>query len=303
MSFGKIIGDYELIGKINKGGIAEIHKARHRGNGTLYALRIMLPQIPKTARNVRLFVGGAEIVKSLDHPNLVKVLDVVLSKEMPYVVMEYVEGNNLKHCLIHHDSRVQEGAVDILMRIAQGLHFLHTCHILHRDIKPENILISDRTDVKIADFSLAVRKGKDQVSSRSISGSRSYIAPERILLKRYDERSDIYSFGITAYELLTGRVPYAGTTDQEVLSKHVSRWVRPQSVRRWNPSVPRQLEEIVMACMRKDPAERYPHVGLVIRDLEQVPRDARRSSEQEGGDKRQAGSLRYNPVDEEVAEE
>lgn len=282
MTFGKMIGDYELIGKINKGGIAEIHKARHRGNGALYAVRIMLPQIPKTARNIRLFVGGAEIVKPLDHPNIVKVLDVVLAKEMPYVVMEYVEGNNLKHCEVHHDSRVKNGAMDILMQIAQGLHFLHSRRILHRDIKPENILVSSRTEVKIADFSLAMQKGQGPVSSRSISGSRSYIAPERVLLKRYDERCDIYSFGITAYELLAGRLPYGGATDQEVLSKHVSRWVRPQSIRRWNPSVPARLEEIIMSCMRKDPAERYPHVSLVIRDLERVPRTFKRPRQQQG---------------------
>ena len=280
MTFGKMIGDYELIGKINKGGIAEIHKARHRGNGAVYAVRIMLPQIPKTARNIRLFAGGAEIVKPLEHPNIVKVLDVVLTKEMPYVVMEYVEGNNLKHCETHHDSRVKNAAMDILMQIAQGLHFLHSHSILHRDIKPENILVSDRTEVKIADFSLAVQKGQGPVSSRSISGSRSYIAPERVLLKRYDERCDIYSFGITAYELLAGRLPYGGSTDQEILSKHVSRWVRPQSLRRWNPSVPRQLEEVIMACMEKDPAERYPHVSLVIRDLQRVPQTFQRRSHQ-----------------------
>jgi serine/threonine protein kinase len=270
MSFGKIIGDYELIGKINKGGIAEIHKARHRSNGSVYALRIMLPEISKTSRNVRLFVGGAEIVRQLDHPNIIRVLDVVLDKEMPYVVMEYVEGDNLKHCLLHNDPVVTERPLEILMQVAQGIQHLHNNRILHRDIKPENILISEKMEVKIADFSLAVRKEKDQLTSRLISGSRSYIAPERILQDRYDERADIYGMGITAYELLSGRLPYTGTSDQEVLSKHVSRRVRPPAIRRLNPSVPRELEKIVMTCIKKDPAKRYPDVGLVIRDLEKA---------------------------------
>jgi len=278
MSFGKIIGDYELVGKINKGGIAEIHKVRHRSNGSLHALRIMLPEISKTSRNIKLFVGGAEIVRHLNHPNIIGVLDVVLDKGMPYVVMEYVEGNNLKHCLLHNDPVVAERPLEILMQVAQGIRHLHKNRILHRDIKPENILISDKMEVKIADFSLAIRKERDPLISKVISGSRSYIAPERIIQDRYDEGADIYSMGITAYELLTGRLPYTGTTDQEVLSKHVNRRVRPRAIRRFNPSVPVELETIVMTCIRKDPAKRYPHVGLVIRDLEKVPLSSKRSA-------------------------
>lgn len=270
MSFGKTIGEYELIGKINRGGMAEIHKARHRGNGNVYALRIMLPGISKTPRNIRRFVSGASITRLLDHPNIVRVLDIVLDKEMPYVVMEYVDGNNLKHCLLRHEPMVAEKPLEILLQVARGLQYLHSNRIIHRDIKPENILISKEMAVKIGDFSLAVRKDKEQLVSRVISGSRSYIAPERVLHEKYDERADIYSMGITAYELLTGHVPYSGTSDQEVLSKHVSQLVRPEPIRRFNLSVPRELEDIVMRCIQKDPADRYPDIGLVIRDLETV---------------------------------
>ncbi len=278
MSFGKIVGDYELIGTINKGGIAEIHKARHRGNGAVYALRIMLPWISKTSRNVRRFVGGAETVRPLDHPNIVKVFDVVLDKEMPYVVMEYVEGDNLKHYLLRHEPAVAEKPVDILVQVARGLQYLHKNRVIHRDIKPENILISNTMEVKVADFSLAVRKEKEHLVSRLISGSRSYIAPEMILHGRYDERADIYSLGITAYELLTGYLPYTGTSDQEVLHKHVSEWVRPEAMERFNACVPRELGEIVMTCIQKDPAKRYPDMGLVVRDLEKVAPMSKRTN-------------------------
>jgi len=277
MSFGKIVGEYELVGKINKGGMAEIHKACHRGNGMVYALRIMLPGVTKTARNIKRFLGGADIVRSLDHPNIVRVFDIVLDKEMPYVVMEYVDGNNLKHHLLHHSPMVAEKPLEILLQVARGIQFLHKNRVLHRDIKPENILISAEMEVKIADFSLAVRKDKELLASRIISGSRSYIAPERILHKRYDERADIYSMGITAYELLTGHLPYTGTSDQEVLHKHVSPWIRPPAIRRFNPSVPRELEDIVVKCIHKDPADRYPDASLVIRDLEGVSFPAKRS--------------------------
>ncbi len=278
MSFGKRIGDYELVGKINRGGIAEIHKARHGADGAVYALRIMLPEVVKTSRNIRFFLGGAEIVRHLNHPNLVRVLDVILNKEMPCVVMEYVEGNNLKHCLLHDLPVVSERPFEILLQVAHGVQHLHANRVLHRDIKPENILISQKDEVKIADFSLAVRIEKGPLVSRVISGSKSYIAPERILLNKYDERADIYSMGITAYELLTGRLPYTGASDQEVLSKHVNHRVRPPSIRRLNPSVPPELERIVLTCIKKDPAKRYPDVGLVIRDLQK----ARRSSGRRG---------------------
>lgn len=281
MSFGKRIGDYELVGKINEGGIAEIHKARHVGNGSVYALRIMLPGISRTARNTRLFVGGAEVARGLNHPNIVRVFQIVLDKEMPYVVMEYVEGNNLKHCLLRREGNVADDPLDILMQIARGLRCLHNNKIIHRDIKPENILVSKRGEVKIADFSLAVRKDKEQLFSRAISGSRSYIAPEMVLHERYDERADIYSMGITAYELLAGRLPYSGRSDQELLSKHVNKRLRPKPIHRFNRRVPRALEKIVMTCMHKDPDRRYPDVGLFIRDIEKIQLSSKHSRERE----------------------
>jgi serine/threonine-protein kinase len=270
MSFGKIVGEYELIGTINKGGMAEIHKACHRGDGKVYALRIMLPGLSRTSRNIKRFLGGAAIVRFLEHPNIVRIFDIVLDRKMPYVVMEYVDGDNLKHHLLHHSPIITEKPLEILMQVARGIQFLHKNRVIHRDIKPENILISTEMEVKIADFSLAVRRDKEQLASRVISGSRSYIAPERILHGRYDERTDIYSMGITAYELLTGHLPYTGTSDQEVLHKHVSHRVRPAAIQRFNPSVPRELEAIIMKCIAKDPANRYPDASLVIRDLESV---------------------------------
>ncbi len=279
MSFGKRIGDYELLGKINEGGIAEIHKARHVGNGNVYALRVMLPAISRTARNTKLFVGGAEVARGLNHPNIVRVFDVALDKEMPYVVMEYVEGNNLKQCLLRREGNVADDPLDILMQIARGLRYLHSNKVIHRDIKPENILVSKRWEVKIADFSLAVRKDKERLFSRAISGSRSYIAPEMVLHERYDERADIYSMGITAYELLAGRLPYSGKSDQEVLSKHVNRRLRPKPIHRFNRCVPRALEKIVMTCIQKDPDHRYPDIGLFIRDIEGIQLSSKRSRE------------------------
>jgi serine/threonine protein kinase len=281
MSFGKRIGDYELIGEINKGGMAEIHKARHRGNGTVCAIRIMLPGISRTYKNIKQFMGGAQAVAGLSHPNIMAILEIVLEKEMPYVVMEYVDGNNLKHCLLRHEPIVTQDPVGVLMQAACGLQHLHSNRVLHRDIKPENILVSTEGKVKIADFSLAVRKDKDQLVSRAISGSRSYIAPERVLQEKYDERADIYSLGITAYEVLTGHLPYSGKSDQEVLSKHVSRRVRPRPIRRFNPSVPLDLEKIVMTCIQKDPVGRYPDLGLLIRDLEGVQSWPRRAPDPE----------------------
>jgi serine/threonine protein kinase len=270
MSFGKRVGNYELLGKINEGGMAEIHKARGCGDGALYAIRIMLPGVSRTARSIRRFVHGGEIVRGLDHPNIVKVLDIAVDRDTPYIVMEYVDGSNLKHCLLHHDRRVIGRPVDILMQVARGLQYLHSNKIIHRDIKPENILLSGKGEAKIGDFSLAVRKDRQWLVSRDISGSRSYIAPERILHRRYDERVDIYSMGAMAYELLTGGPPYSGGSDAEILFKHVSGRVRPRAIRRLNPSVPRALAQIVMTCIEKDPSRRYPDVGLLIRDLETI---------------------------------
>ncbi len=268
--YGRVVGDYELIEKINQGGMAVIYKARSKKTSEIFALRIMLPGLEKSSRNIRNFSNGARIALKCDHPNIVKVFDVNLKEENPHIVLEFVNGENLKARLLRNDSYVRQYPLSILIAVAEALQYIHSKKIIHRDIKPENILISQGGQAKIADFSLAIEKKREYILSKILCGSPSYIAPERILRKKYDERTDIYSLGITSYELLTRRLPYSGRTDQEILRKHVDRKYKPISIRELNPSVSEKLENIVMRSIEKDPEKRYPDIGLFLRDLKRI---------------------------------
>ena len=166
-------------------------------------------------------------------------------------------------------------SVKVIYVLADALNAIHSKGVIHHDVKPENILVSNEGVVKLTDFSLAVRMRKDYISSKRISGSPSYLAPEIIRHKAYDERVDIYSLGITAYELLTGQLPYVGQSPQETLAKHVSRFVHAAPIRKLNPDVPVKVVAAVEKAMEKSRRRRYPHVSLFVRDLKEAAREMR----------------------------
>ena len=268
--YGKIIGDFELIQLINRGGMAEIYKARRRSDGNLFAIRLMITENVSASRIVKEFVNACHIPANLDHPNILKVIEIRDELPQPYAVLEFVEGDNLKQAILKREDIVVNNPLLILAGIAEGINYLHGMNVIHRDIKPENILVSGGADVKIADFGLAMEKKNGEVITRSISGSPSYLAPEIILEKKYSEATDIYSFGITAYELLTGRPPYEGRTEQEIMEKHIDQAISPKPIREANPAVPENLERIIMKLLEKSSQQRYPHMNLFIRDLKTI---------------------------------
>ena len=269
--FGKVIGDFELLKLINRGGMAELFKARRRSDGEVFALRLMLEDIAPTPKSIRDFMHGCEIAAELEHPNIIKIIEIISDPERPYVVLEFVDGDNLKQAILKRDAFVMSHPLHILIEIAEGVNYLHSRNIIHRDIKPENIIISNgRPMVKIVDFGLSIQKKQEPVVTRSISGSPSYLAPEIILEKKYSETTDIYSMGVTAYELLTGRLPYEGRTEQEILEKHVDLTLQPRPIRDLNPTVSEKLERIVMKLLEKNPQQRYPDVSLFIRDFKAI---------------------------------
>jgi len=265
--FGKTIGNYELIELINRGGMAEIYKARQRANGKIVAVRLMLDTVAASSKLVKEFLSGLEIAENLKHPNILEVISIEREAEPPYVVLEYVSGDNLKQAILRREEQVVQQPLQILFGIATGISYIHSMNILHRDIKPENILLTEEADVKIADFGLAIARKTEVVAAKTIAGSPSYLAPEVILQKRYSEASDIYSFGITAYELLAGRLPYEGRTEQEIMEKHVDFALQPRLIRDINPAVSESLQRIVMKLLEKRIEQRYPHLDLFIRDL------------------------------------
>jgi len=279
--FGKVIGDFELLKLVNRGGMAETFKARRRSDGEIFALRLMPEGIASTPRSIKEFIYGSRIAAELTHPNIIKVIDVVPDPLQPYVVLEFVDGDNLKQAIIKHNQLVVERPLYILIEIAEGISHLHSKNIIHRDIKPENIIVTEKPLIKIVDFGLSIQNKGQPVVTKSISGSPSYLAPEIILERKYSEATDIYSFGVTAYELLTGRLPYEGQTEQEILEKHVDQTLQPRPIREFNSAISEKLEQIVMKLLEKKPHQRYPHISLFIRDFKAITMGPRSSYQSE----------------------
>lgn len=265
--FGKKLGDFELLQPINRGGMAAVYKARRISDGKIFALRVMLPEIDPTPKAVREFVGGCELALALDHPNIQKIYEVNTSSDPPYVGLEYIEGDNLKQAILRNGNSMTVSPLKAIIGIAEGISYLHSKNILHRDIKPENILVADRKHVHVADFGLAIRKYGPEVITKSIAGSPSYLAPEVIREKTYSDATDIYSFGVTTYEIMTRRTPYGGASENEIMQKHIDSTVKPHPIRDLNPTIPEKIEEIVMKLIERDPARRYPDINLFIRDF------------------------------------
>ncbi len=267
--FGTTLAGYEIIERINRGSTAEVYRARSASTGHPAAVRILLPELQGNATAVRRFLRGARLEARCNHPNILRVFHVGEGTPTPFVVTELIEGDNLKRFILEKREVVQTRPVPVLRAIAEALAYLHhEQRIVHRDVKPENVLISnDASEVRLSDFSLAVEKHRDFLVSRRISGSPSYIAPERLLLQRYDERVDIYSFGILAYELLALRLPYSGQTQLEMMRAHTDFRTKPEPIHRFNPSISRAVEQAVYHSLEKNVQKRYPDVRLFLRDL------------------------------------
>jgi eukaryotic-like serine/threonine-protein kinase len=271
--FGRSIGPYEMLSRINRGSISELYKVRSHNTGEIFAMRKLLPHLVSDSEARASFARGADIELMIDHPNVIKVFNIETNGSEPYIIVEYVEGDNLKQWILSKGINTLSKALKVLCPLVDAVNYIHNKNVIHHDIKPENVLISQKGEVKLTDFSLAVQKKKEYISSNKISGSPSYVAPEIIQYKKYDERVDIYSLGITAYELLSGQLPYSGKTPQETLLMHVSRFVRPLSLRRLNPEVTLKLETAVGKAMEKNRRKRYPHVSLFLRDLKDAARE------------------------------
>lgn len=262
---GMLIGDrYEIIEKIGTGGMADVYKAKCHRLNRMVAIKFLKPEYSSDSSFVKRFRGEAESCAGLTHPNVVSVYDVGDEGDLHYIVMELVEGITLKRYIEKKGQLEIKEAVGIAIQIAQGLEAAHSKHVIHRDIKPQNIILSREGKVKVADFGIAKAATTTNTIQECAAGSVHYLSPEQA--RGYsDERSDIYSLGITMYEMLAGRVPYAGDNNVSVALAHISESATP--IVELNPNVTPAVEKIVRKCMSKKPERRYATAGELIADL------------------------------------
>ncbi|WP_167956914.1 Stk1 family PASTA domain-containing Ser/Thr kinase [Anaerosporobacter faecicola] len=262
---GMFISDrYEIIEKVGTGGMADVYKAKcHRLNRNV-AIKVLKPEYSDDQTFVSKFRGEAQSAAGLSHPNIVNVYDVGDDGNLHYIVMELVEGITLKSFIERKGKLEIKEAVGIAIQIAQGMEAAHANHIIHRDIKPQNIIISREGKVKVTDFGIAKAATSNTITSNAM-GSVHYISPEQARGGYSDEKSDIYSLGVTLYEMLSGRVPFEGDNAVAVALLHIQGDAMP--LRQIDPTIPPSLDKIVQKCMQKKPERRYLSASELIQDL------------------------------------
>lgn len=258
---------YEILGRIGSGGMSVVYKAKCHTLDRLVAIKVLKEEFASDENFVSKFKMEAQAAARLSHPNIVNVYDVVDEGNLHYIVMELIEGITLKSYIEKKGFLENKEAIGIAIQVAQGIAVAHEQHIIHRDIKPQNMIISRDGNVKVADFGIA-RAVSSQTMNATAVGSVHYISPEQARGGYCDERSDIYSFGITMYEMVTGRVPFEGDNTVAVALAHLETPITPPS--QLNPVVSSGLEQIILKCTQKKPDRRYSSIGDVITDLRHV---------------------------------
>ena len=216
---GMIIAErYEILGKIGTGGMADVYKAKDHKLNRFVAVKVLKPEFREDTTFIRKFRSEAQAAAGLTHPNIVNVFDVGDDEGVYYIVMELIEGITLKEYIAKKGKLSIKEATSIAIQVSMGLEAAHNHGIVHRDVKPQNIIISTDGKVKVTDFGIARAASSNTISS-NVMGSVHYSSPEQVRGGYSDEKSDIYSLGITLYEMVTGRVPFDGDTTVAIAIK------------------------------------------------------------------------------------
>ncbi len=265
IKLGMLIGDrYEVLEKIGTGGMSDVYKAKDQKLNRFVAVKILKQEFSENKNFVSKFRVEAQAAAGLMHPNIVNVYDVGEEDGIHYIVMELVEGITLKKYIEKKVRLTTKEAISIAIQVAMGIEAAHNNHIIHRDIKPQNIIISKEGKVKVTDFGIAKAASSNTITS-NVMGSVHYTSPEQARGGFSDEKSDIYSMGITMFEMLTGRVPYNGDTTVSIAIRHIQDPM--PSMRDFVPEIPPSVENIVMKCTQKSPDRRYQSMSEMIADL------------------------------------
>ncbi len=259
-------GRYYLQELINRGGMAEIWLATDSKNKP-FALRRMHEQYRFNFFAKRRFLRGCEILSSIpDHEQIISYVEHGKIKGQPYLVMEYVEAENLKILFAKSDPLLAEHVAQILIDMASGLEHMHENGYMHLDFKPENVLVTRNASVRLVDFDLAQPISDKPIKLSKNPGTPAYMAPEQLQGQPLTHRADIFAFGVAAYELLTNQLPFPGETPSDILRQQLDRsgFLPP---RNHNPELPLNLEKVILKCLETDPDKRYPFMSVMAREL------------------------------------
>lgn len=264
---GKTLAErYELLEKIAEGGMARVYRGRDLLLKRTIAIKILKDQMTGDAAFIRRFEREAQSAAALSHPHIVNIYDVGEEEGIHFMVMEYVDGKNLKEYIREKGKLAAPEAIKITRQIAEALEQAHQAGVIHRDIKPQNILFSRDGKVKVADFGIAIAgDGVTVTVGNTIIGSVQYISPEQARGEVAGAPSDLYSLGIVLYEMVTGKVPFTAESPVALAMKHIQEQIAPPKLE--VETLPDALNEVIMKLVEKDAAQRYNTAAELLEDL------------------------------------
>jgi eukaryotic-like serine/threonine-protein kinase len=261
-------GRYRIVRRIGAGGMARVFLAEDVDLHRDVAIKVLHERFAEDEQFIERFSREARAAAGLNHPNIVAVYDRGQTEGSYYIAMEYLDGDTLKDVITRQGPIPAKRAIDIALQLLAALRFAHRREVIHRDVKPQNVMVLRDGRVKVADFGIARAGDSDMTEAGSIVGTAQYLSPEQARGQHVGPESDLYSVGVVLYEMLTGRVPFNGDSAVAIAMKHVQEPPTPPS--RIEPSIPPELEAIVMRALQKDAARRYHSADEMGLDLDRV---------------------------------
>ncbi len=268
---GKIGEKYEVVRFIGKGGFSKVFLVRDKILDRKCALKVLSPEVMNDPEMLERFKREAKLYAALEHPNIVPIYDVGIYNNIAYIIMKYIEGRTLKNIIRNYGPLPLEDIIQITKDILSALHYMHNKGVIHRDIKPANVIVEKSTGRAIlADFGLAKKVGETGGLTRTgeMLGTPFYVSPEQAKGEKLCPASDIYSLGISLFEMATGKVPFTGETPLQIMWKHVREPLPSPS--KYNPKIPPMLESIILKATDKKPKNRYKSALEMKRDIDRL---------------------------------
>ncbi len=271
----RMLGEFRLLRLLGRGGMAEVYLADQTSLSRKVAIKVLRPELKTNNVFLKRFEREARAAASLSHPNIVQVFVVGEAEDLHFIAQEYVKGLNLREYIRRKGPPNAQLALHFMKQVLQALDKAGKAGIVHRDIKPENILITNKGVIKVADFGLAQLAQPDVDKSAleltqvgTTMGTPLYMSPEQVHGQKLDQRSDLYSFGVTCFHMLSGEPPFHGETAMAVAVQHLN--TKPPRLRHRRPDLPPALCQIVHKMMAKDPEKRYPAAAAVLKDIKEI---------------------------------
>ncbi len=263
------LDNYQIVREVARGGMSVVYEGRRKPDNATVAIKAITPEFTQLAEKLEeIFDKGSEgeIAMSLRHQNVVRTLDYRHSGREYYIIMEFIDGLNLKQLIDQGNPRWSENRLRIVIEAGRGLAYIHKHRLVHRDFCSKNILLAPDGTAKIIDFGLAIPAHLKHKWRWDRSGTAAYMAPEQVRGQKVDQRTDVYGYGVSMFEILTGRRPFADDRDKRrKMALHLN--MPPASPRDYNRNIPVALEHVLFRAMAKDPCDRYSSVEAMLKEI------------------------------------